>query len=155
MEAVVGPGVLLLDDLQWSDTATMEVVALLVDRIALLTAVRRGDPGAGATLERLSELGFVEVPVEPLDRARSIELVRMLRPDLSSASAQRLVARTGGNPLLLHELAATGEPSASLRLALAARLRQLDNPRARDSPCSRWQVVRSTSTCWVRPALGP
>src|SRR5205085_12254351 len=38
----------------------------------------------------------------------------------------RLITRTGGNPLLLREMAATGEPSPSLRLALAARLRTLD-----------------------------
>ena len=42
------------------------------------------------------------------------------------ARSQSLVRRTGGNPLLLNELVTTGEPSASLRLMLAARLRLLD-----------------------------
>jgi DNA-binding CsgD family transcriptional regulator len=49
-----------------------------------------------------------------------------VRPDLAPDALAGLLRRAGGNPLLLTELAVSGEPSASLRLALAARLRQLD-----------------------------
>lgn len=128
VERVVGAGVLILDDLQWADAATLEAVALLVGRLNLLAGVRRGDPGAGPALDRLREAGFKELDLDPLDAARSAEVVGILRPDLGPAAVERLVHRTGGNPLLLHELTATGEPSPSLRLALAARLRLLDLP---------------------------
>jgi DNA-binding CsgD family transcriptional regulator len=56
----------------------------------------------------------------------SAELVHDLRPDLGDAAVERLVRRTGGNPLLLNELVTTGDPSPSLRLMLASRLRTLD-----------------------------
>jgi hypothetical protein len=65
-----------------------------------------------------------------MDAART--LVSRLHPDLSREAVRRIAARAGGNPLLLEELAASGEPSESLRLALAARLRLL-RPRAREA----------------------
>ncbi|MGH8861232.1 MAG: LuxR C-terminal-related transcriptional regulator [Jatrophihabitantaceae bacterium] len=126
VEAAVGSGVLLLDDLQWADPATLEVVRQLAGRVGLLAGVRRGDPGSETALDRLREAGFAEIALAPLSTPDATALVRTLRPDLGAVSVRRVVERTGGNPLLLHELTATGEPSASLRLAIAARLRLLD-----------------------------
>lgn len=125
LRAVRG-GVLILDDLHWSDAMTMDVVLLLAGHCRLLTAVRRGDPGAGPKLDRMIAAGFAQVELGPLPQDESAELVRAQRPDLPDTSVRRLVRRAGGNPLLLEELARTGEPSASLRLLLAARLRLLD-----------------------------
>lgn len=122
----VGGGVLVLDDLQWSDPATVEAVALLPGRVTVVAGVRGGDPGAQPVLDRLGGAGFEQLDIAPLDAVSSAELVRCLRPDLAEPAVDRHVRRTGGNPLLLRELAATGEPSSSLRLALAARLRLLD-----------------------------
>ncbi|HEY2297689.1 MAG TPA: LuxR C-terminal-related transcriptional regulator [Jatrophihabitans sp.] len=126
MEARVGSGVLLLDDLHWADPATLEVVGMLAGRVGLLAGVRRGDPSADTALDRLREAGFVELALTPLSADDSARVVRELRPDLGEATVRRVVDRTGGNPLLLRELTVTGEPSPSLRLAIAARLRQLD-----------------------------
>jgi DNA-binding CsgD family transcriptional regulator len=126
VEAAVGPGVLLLDDLQWAALPTLNVVELLAGRVGLLAGVRRGDPGADTAVDRLVGAGFVAVELRGLDEANARGLLHQLRPDLGPSGVARLIARTGGNPLLLRELAATGEPSASLRLALGARLRKLD-----------------------------
>jgi DNA-binding CsgD family transcriptional regulator len=126
VEAAVGSGVLVLDDAQWADPATLDVVEQLAGRIGILTGLRRGDPAADHVLDRLHGAGFVEVPLAPLRPDEAADVVRGLRPDLPEATVAGVVRRTGGNPLLLHELTATGEPSASLRLAIAARLRLLD-----------------------------
>jgi DNA-binding CsgD family transcriptional regulator len=125
VEAAVGAGVLVLDDLHWCDRATRAVLALLVGRVRLLTAVRRRDPGAADVLAELAAAGVEVLDLAPMPAAAAAELARALRPELAAAERAGLVDRAGGNPLLIEELAATGEPSASLRLSLAAQLRGL------------------------------
>lgn len=122
---VVSDGILLLDDLHWSDAMTLDAVVLLAGRLGLLTALRRGDPRTAAVLERLTGAGFARVDLTPLPSPEAADLVTELRPDLSDVAVSRLVHRSGGNPLLLRELARTPDPSPSLRLLLAARLRLL------------------------------
>jgi DNA-binding CsgD family transcriptional regulator len=126
IEATVGPGVLLLDDLQWAAPATLETVELLAGRVGLLTGVRSGDSSAEAVIDRLTAAGFALVELRGLDKQHARLLLRDLAPALGAAAAGRLIARTGGNPLLLHEMATSDEPSPSFRLALGARLRRLD-----------------------------
>ncbi|MDQ1625624.1 MAG: hypothetical protein QOJ49_1122, partial [Actinomycetota bacterium] len=126
VEEAVGPGVLLVDDVQWADAGTAEVLVLLAGRVRLLTSARLGDPGTEPVLARLSAAGFELLDVQPLGAEDAASLAHQVRPDLPPASVATLVRRAGGNPLLLSELAATGEPSPSLRLAIAARLRTLN-----------------------------
>lgn len=126
VERDVGSGVLVVDDLQWCDAASLEVIIRLAGRIGLLVGVRRGDPAAQTVLDRLLGAGFAPVTLVPLAADDADAVVRSLRPDLPDSAVRRVVDRTGGNPLLLHELTASGEPTASLRLAIAARLRRLD-----------------------------
>jgi DNA-binding CsgD family transcriptional regulator/tetratricopeptide (TPR) repeat protein len=123
VEAAVGGGVLILDDLHWCDPQTRALLPLLTGRIRLLTAVRQRDPAAAATLAELAAAGIEVIPLVPLAAESAAELARAVRPDLPAATVAALTRRAGGNPLLIRELAATGEPSASLRLALAAQLR--------------------------------
>ncbi len=132
VQRVVGDGVLLLDDLHWSDAMTLSAVALLAGHVGLLTALRRGDPDSGRVLDQLVGAGFVRIDLAPLPAQEAAGLVQNLRPDLPDIAVSRLVHRAGGNPLLLHELARTPEPSPSLRLLLAARLRML-SPAGRDA----------------------
>ncbi|MDQ1642556.1 MAG: hypothetical protein QOJ90_1907 [Actinomycetota bacterium] len=126
VEETVGSGVLLVDDVQWADAGTHEVLVLLAGRVRLLTSARLGDPGTELVLDRLGAAGFELIDVPPLGAEASASLAHHVRPDLPPASVATLLRRAGGNPLLLSELAATGEPSPSLRLAIAARLRKLD-----------------------------
>jgi DNA-binding CsgD family transcriptional regulator/tetratricopeptide (TPR) repeat protein len=125
VEARVASGVLIVDDLQWVDTATWRVLPLLAGTIALVTAVRRGDPRTEEALAVAHAAGCEVVEIEPLNDQAALGFVKQLRPDIADTAAARLVRRTGGNPLLIEEMAKTGEPSESLRFAIAARLRAL------------------------------
>ena len=123
VEAAVGDGVLFLDDLHWADRPTLDAVALLRGRVALVTAVRRGAPGA---VDALAAVGGADVlELDSLDEGDALELLHARSPELSEAAAARVARSAGGNPLLLEELAADGGVSDGLRLALEARLRAL------------------------------
>jgi DNA-binding CsgD family transcriptional regulator/tetratricopeptide (TPR) repeat protein len=126
VETALGDAVLVVDDLHWADSATLDVVGQLAGRVGLLAGIRRGDPAADAVLGRLREAGFAEISLAPLEADDAVEVIRTLRPDLREGAVEKVVARCGGNPLLLHELTVSGDPSPSLRLAIAARLRALD-----------------------------
>lgn len=130
VEQEAGGGALLLDDLQWAARPTRDVVERLLGRLPLLVAVRAGEPETADVLGELESVGVEVVAVAPLDEEAAAALVKRVRPDLSGAATAWVLAQAAGNPLLLEELARTGEPSASLRLAIAARLRPLD-PAAR------------------------
>jgi len=125
VERAVGDDLLVLDDLHWVDGATREVLRRLVGRISVATAVRRGDPAAPDAIALSMDAGFELIPVEPLGDVDATALVRSINPRITGRKLQRVLSLAGGNPLLLEELARTEEPTASLRLAIAARLRNL------------------------------
>lgn len=125
MAAELRDALLFLDDLQWADTKTVALLPHLAGRVALVAAVRRGDPGTANALAAVASASFELVPLEPLSDADTAALARMLHPDLSASAAATLVERSGGNPFLVEQLVASGEPSESLRLTMAARLRVL------------------------------
>lgn len=116
---------LLLDDLQWADAQTRETIPFIAAKTPLVATVRRIGHETASLVGDLLDAGFELVELEPLDPADALALVRSLRPDLAPALADRVAARCGGNPLLLEELSASGEPTESLELALAARLHAL------------------------------
>ena len=130
VETAVGDGVLFLDDLHWADRPTLDAVALLRGRVALVTAVRRGAPGAVDALAAVEGADVLEL--DGLDEGEARDLVRSRTPELTDDAAGRVVRSAGGNPLLLEELAAGGGVSDGLRLALEARLRALSGE-ARES----------------------
>ena len=132
VERAVGDGLLLLDDLHWIDPETRVLLHLLRGRIRIATAVRRGDGDTKAALAVLRALDVDPMAVEPLAESDSRAFVEQLKPELSEAAVRKVVRRSGGVPLLLEELASTGEPTESLRLSVLARLRQL-TPAARRS----------------------
>ena len=124
VERAVGADVLFLDDLHWADEGTRALLPLLVGRVRLVASVRRGDPGTASALDLLAELGARRIDLEPLARDPAGALVSSLAPELPPATVEQIVARSGGNPFVLRELAAArGQATLSLRLALAARAR--------------------------------
>jgi tetratricopeptide (TPR) repeat protein len=127
-----GPTVLVLEDLHWADEATLDVVSLLVPRIAsapaLVLASYRDDEldRAGQLRVLLGEL--VRRPgrlkLAPLSPAAVAELAAP-----HGADADELYRRTGGNPFFVVEVLAGGgermpDTVRDAVLARAARLSQ-------------------------------
>src|SRR3954468_21514873 len=111
-----GPAVVLLDDLQWSDDATLELLAALAAPLRelpmlLIGAYRSDEVGRGHPLRRLrADLRRArllrELTVAPLDAAATAALAeRELGGPLSPALAAALFDRTQGVPFFVQELA--------------------------------------------------
>ena len=100
------PVVVLVDDVHWLDgpsaaALTFAARRLLADAVAVLVAVRAGEPSAtdGTGLEELALPGLEAEP------ARALLEAHAARP-VAADTAGWLHAATGGNPLALVELAA-------------------------------------------------
>jgi ATP/maltotriose-dependent transcriptional regulator MalT len=124
--ARTAPAVLVLDDLQWADNATLELVpalagALAQQRLLVVGTYRSDEIGRGHPLRRLrNDLRRArllrEIVVGPLDRLGTAALAaRILGQPPGPALADALYERTEGVPLFVEELAGA--------LALRGRLR--------------------------------
>ena len=109
------PQVMVMDDLHWSDTATLELAAQVATLAAfeplLLICVLRPDRKAASwsLVDRLqASLGsaFDRIDLEPLDAAQASELLgNLLRiEDLPEAIRSQILARSEGNPFYLEEV---------------------------------------------------
>jgi ATP/maltotriose-dependent transcriptional regulator MalT len=110
------PTVLVLDDLQWADNATLELVPVLASTLAhdplmIVGTYRNDEIRRGHPLRRLrNDLRRArllrEIVVEPLDRADTIALAtRIFGQAPGPALATTLYERTEGVPLFVKELA--------------------------------------------------
>ena len=117
---------MLLDDLHWSDEATLEVLAALADPLAtmpvLIVAGYRSDGlprmhGVRRLRHDLRRAGrFEEIALTPLDLAGTEALLARLLPAPPSPEAARAVQdRTEGIPFFVEELAAALSISGALR----------------------------------------
>ena len=123
----VGRGTLILDDAQWADAETLEVVCALAGRIPELAVVREGEPGTDALLARLEAAGFEVVPIPPLAPGDCEALLARLAPGLPPARHAEILQIADGNPLLLQELALAGETQPeSVEMMIAARIKGLE-----------------------------
>ena len=149
VEQQVGPDVLFVDDLHWVDEETLAALELCAGRIGLVVAIRETDPGTSAALSLVGRAGMELVRLQPLNDADATEIINRLRPDLSHSRAAALVARAGGNPLLLEELSVSGEASSVLQRALT---RGLD-----DLPADTRDIIAALAVAErpvPKPALG-
>ncbi|GAA3827173.1 helix-turn-helix transcriptional regulator [Nocardioides panacisoli] len=121
--AALGEDILFVDDAQWADQDTVRVLELLAATVPLVLTVRRGDQGAAALLARIA--AGARIDLEPLDGEDAAELVRTLRPRLTPSEVAEVVDRSGGNPLLIEELADADRGTESLHRAMLARCRDL------------------------------
>src|SRR4051794_26279845 len=112
----LAPAVVLLDDLQWSDEATLDLLAALAAPLRelpmlIVGAYRSDEVGRGHPLRRLrADLRrgrlLRELTVAPLDAAASAQLAEHdLGAPLSPALAGALYDRTQGVPFFIQELA--------------------------------------------------
>jgi class 3 adenylate cyclase/tetratricopeptide (TPR) repeat protein len=126
---VPGPGLLVVEDLQWADPLSTALLSGVTEHLPehpwLLCASRR--PSGTADTRPL--LGKAEVlPLFPLDEESCTELVHRLTPDTPQAPHRvaAFVERSGGNPLFLTELVRLskegGELPESVEAVVNARL---------------------------------
>ncbi|WP_081706198.1 AAA family ATPase [Nocardia sp. CNY236] len=97
------PVVLIVDDLQWLDSCSAEVLSFVArrvgsDAVLVLCAARAGraDPAPLA--------GLPDLDVDPLDDREATALLDSRAPALTTTVRQRLLELASGNPLALLEL---------------------------------------------------
>lgn len=101
------PLVVVIDDLQWADTASIRlltfVAAAIRDAPCLLLATYRPDEIDQRNRAELARVGTT-LAVPPLPDAAAAELLRIaVGPDVSSTAIDAITARSGGNPLFVWE----------------------------------------------------
>ncbi|SNY25941.1 AAA family ATPase [Paractinoplanes atraurantiacus] len=136
------PTMLIIDDLQWNDVASLHLFSHLAARlpagVALLGVLRDRGPAPGPDLSRtlaaVSRMpGHRRIHLGPLGPDDVAELVRReTGREPAGDEVRRLHARTGGNPFFVRELARwpaarPGVPSA-VRDVVRDRMADLDEP---------------------------
>jgi DNA-binding CsgD family transcriptional regulator/tetratricopeptide (TPR) repeat protein len=142
--AASAPVLLVLEDLHWADTSTLDLVVFLAhhvdDRPLLLFATHRADePASNERMRRLANGvrrsgSALVLELGPLERDELTALLEA-RSDgsLPAALTDAIVARAEGNPFYAEELLAatddeSGELPHGLRDLLLQRVARLDRP---------------------------
>lgn len=130
------PVVLVVDDANLADAATVDVVGHLAASVRdVVVVLARRDAPANAplaqVLTRLRRAGRLdEVELGPLGDDEADEVLRAVEPDLDDATRRRLREEAAGNPFVLVELARLSgrDPAAAATVgeAMTARLADLD-----------------------------
>ncbi len=109
--SVLGPVLLCLDDVQWSDTATMDLVHYCLARLSDLPLVwllaARSSRSQSRLVHRLGRGGPLErVDLGPLSASETQQLAEALlgRSRVSEQTVELVYQRTGGNAFLCVEL---------------------------------------------------
>jgi len=110
------PIVIVMEDLHWADTTSLELLESLfrltqTSRIVFINVFRPGywqgdDRKIETLLEWLPDADFAEIPLKPLDKQAGEALVdNMLQvKGLRHAIKQQIVDRAGGNPFFMEEI---------------------------------------------------
>lgn len=141
--AAGAPVLLVLEDLHWADTSTLDLVVFLAhnldDRPILLLATYRADePSSAGRMRRLADGvrrsgSALVLELGPLERDQLTALLAAhADAPLPAAVADTIVARSEGNPFFAEELLAVAgdgdELPGGLRDLLLQRTARLDHP---------------------------
>jgi DNA-binding CsgD family transcriptional regulator len=138
--AAVQPVVVVVDDIQWLDGATNDVLAFISrrlsdDPVVMISGLRDGHAVALGSAESL------EITLRGLDSASSRQLLARVADDLSDADQRVLLSQARGNPLALVELPLAWRSagvdilgSASATVPLTLRLEQAFASRISELP---------------------
>lgn len=122
----------VLDDLQWADDASLQVISHLVGRIAIVATVRTGEERSEVVTDSLALVGATTMTIGPLSEVHAARLVQRHHPQLAADRRESVLRQSAGNPLLLVELPVDEARSPTLVSALLARLDAL-GPDARQA----------------------
>lgn len=146
---------LLVDDLQWCDAATVDWLLMLAHtgRLRWRAAARRHEVGpelerALQGLRRAVRLEEMDVPPLPRDGLAAACRGRWPGRVFDAGELDRLHALSGGNPFLLGELVAAGLPGRDgdeATLSLPQRVAQLLRTRLLAQPTGVRQVVEAAA----------
>ena len=150
------PLLVIIEDIQWADAGSLDLVRYLVHGmtvgpILLIMTLRTDGPmRSGVTLRFMTELdrsGSVErLELGPFGRAEvaaMLETIEGRPPDPDGVAA--VVARSGGNPLLVEELARAGLDTSTAAEPLRAGLRDLLLARVSELGPEAQEIVRVAS----------
>lgn len=142
--AAVAPVLVLADDVQWLDDATVTTLAFMARRVAAEPVVIVGAARDGYR-SRLNPDELTTMLLEPLSDEEAVELLSAAVPDLPPTDRVRLLSEAAGNPLALTELSRTvgtsGGPYDS-RLPLTERLERAFTDRLRVLPESTERLLQ-------------
>ena len=141
--ADIAPVLLVLEDLHWADTSTLDLVVFLAHnlggrRVLLLATYRADEPSSAERVRRLADGvrrsgSALVLELGPLDREELTALLAAHADALPPAAlTDAIVARSEGNPFFAEELLAAadqgGELPHGLRDLLLQRVMRLDRP---------------------------
>ncbi len=154
------PQVMVVEDAHWADEATLDLLVFLGRRLertpAMLIVTHRDDELAAdhpllMVVTSLPRGAVRRLPLQPLSEPATAELARR-----AGRPAAGVRALTGGNPLLVTEVLAAGEPGvpATVRDLVLARLAGL--PADAQKVVRLVAVVPTRAELWLlEEALGP
>jgi hypothetical protein len=154
------PQVMVVEDAHWADEATLDLLVFLGRRLeripAMLIVTYRDDELAAGhpfliVVSSLPREAVRRLPLQPLSERATAELARR-----AGRSAAGVGALTGGNPLLVTEVLAAGEPGvpATVRDLVLARLARL--PADAEEVVRLVAVVPTRTELWLlEETLGP
>ncbi|MFI6224394.1 AAA family ATPase [Nocardia salmonicida] len=159
--AAMRPTIVILDDLQWLDSCSADVLGFLARRIGSDAVLVLG--AARGSEDSARRAGLPEITIEPLDDHAAAALLEAQAPLLSSTVRQRLLGQAAGNPLALIELPRAMRETtdrvvedfpltARLEAAFAARSAELSEPArillvvlAADVTCDAGRLLRAAT----------
>jgi DNA-binding CsgD family transcriptional regulator len=131
--SMVGPTLLIVDDLQWVDDLSLALLHYLVraaatsgDSLALIAAARPSHNAtsfADSLAQTLRQERLSRVDLGPLASDEALALAKTLAPEIGDDDARALAARSGGSPFWVHALARSGGGEVDAGRLVTARLR--------------------------------